>query len=120
MDTCKLADRPCVPCQGGVPPLKGAALEALRKQLEDGWIVVNEHSLERTFTFRTFREALDFTNAVGEIAEEEAHHPEITLSWGKVSIRIWTHKIDGLTENDFFLAAKAGRAFRETTPDLES
>ena len=112
MTTCKLADRQCVPCQGGVPPLKGAALEALRKQLEDGWSVVNEQSLERTFTFRTFREALDFTNAVGEIAEEEAHHPEITLSWGKVTIRIWTHKIDGLTENDFFLAAKADRAFQ--------
>lgn len=108
-----LGDRRCVPCRGGVPPLKGAPLADLKTQLGGGWNLVEEHHLEKTYPFVNFREALDFTNAVGEIAERENHHPEITLTWGKVRIRIWTHKVDGLTESDFILAAKADRALRE-------
>ena len=100
-----LASKTCVPCRGGVPPLQGAELAALAKQV-DGWAVVVEHHVTRTFKFPDFRQALNFVNKVGELAEEQGHHPDICLAWGKVEIKIWTHKIDGLTESDFILAAK--------------
>lgn len=100
-----LAEKHCVPCRGGVPPLKGAELEKLKGQVS-GWDVVNEHHLARTFPFPDFQKALDFVNRVGAIAEQEGHHPDLYLSWGKVGVQIWTHKIDGLTESDFILAAK--------------
>jgi len=74
--------------------------------------VVDEHHLEKTFAFEDFRQALNYTNKVGEIAEHEGHHPDIYLGWGKVRLTIWTHKIDGLTESDFILAAKADEAYR--------
>ena len=101
-----LAKEQCVPCKGGVPPLKGQALTDLQGRLGGGWQVVGEHHLEKEYTFRNFREALAFTNTVGEIAEAQKHHPDIYLSWGKVRVQIWTHKIDGLTESDFILAAR--------------
>ncbi len=107
---CKLADRQCVPCRGGVPPLKGEALAALAAQLGEGWRVVDEHHLEKDYAFKNFREALAFTNAVGAVAERQGHHPDIHLSWGEVHLAIHTHKIDGLTESDFILAAKADAA----------
>jgi 4a-hydroxytetrahydrobiopterin dehydratase len=107
----ELAARHCVPCRGGVPPLKGTELQALLTQLGGSWRVVNEHHLEKEYAFKDFREALAFTNAVGEIADREDHHPDIYLAWGKVKLTIWTHKIDGLTESDFVLAAKADQAF---------
>jgi 4a-hydroxytetrahydrobiopterin dehydratase len=100
-----LAQKHCVPCRGGVPPLKGAELENLKTQVP-GWQVVEEHHLTRTYTFPDFLKALDFVNRAGAIAEQEGHHPDLFLSWGKVSVKIWTHKIDGLTESDFILAAK--------------
>lgn len=100
-----LADKHCIPCRGGVPPLAGLELERLRAQLPD-WQVVDGHHLVRTFTFPDFRTALDFVNRVGAIAEEEGHHPDLLLSWGKVEVKTWTHTIDGLTESDFILAAK--------------
>ncbi len=101
-----LAEKQCVPCKGGVPPLKGKALASLERQLSGGWRVVNEHHLEKEFKFNDFREALDFTNEVGELAEDQGHHPDIYLAWGKVKLTLWTHKIDGLTESDFVFAAK--------------
>jgi 4a-hydroxytetrahydrobiopterin dehydratase len=100
-----LASKTCVPCKGGVPPLAAKELEALAKQVPE-WKVVNGHHLMRLFTFPDFRQALAFVNKVGEIAEEQGHHPDILLSWGKAEITTWTHKIDGLTESDFILAAK--------------
>jgi len=103
----ELASRQCVPCRGGVPPLKGAALQNLLGQLGGGWQVVSEHHLEKEYRFQDFREALDFTNRVGEMAEQQDHHPDIHLAWGKVKLTLWTHKIDGLTESDFVFAAKA-------------
>jgi len=106
-----LASKNCIPCRGGVPPLTGASLEALHLQLPD-WTVINEHHLERTFTFPDFLQALAFTNKVGALAEEQGHHPDIALAWGKVGISTWTHKIDGLTESDFVLAAKIDRLLR--------
>ena len=106
-DSCSiLAKKDCIPCKGGVPPLKGAELEGLVQQLGHGWEVVKEHHVEKTFTFPDFQTALDFTNKVGAIAEQEGHHPDIHLAWGKVRVVIWTHKINGLTESDFVLAAK--------------
>jgi 4a-hydroxytetrahydrobiopterin dehydratase len=89
-----------------VPPLKGRELEELAARLGGGWEVVDEHHLMKEFGFPDFRQALDFTNEVGELAEEVGHHPEIYLTWGKVRISIWTHKIDGLVEADFIFAAK--------------
>ncbi|HLK64941.1 MAG TPA: 4a-hydroxytetrahydrobiopterin dehydratase [Bryobacteraceae bacterium] len=100
-----LADKHCVPCRGGVPPLKGEQLEAMKSQVS-GWQVVAEHHLAKTFTFPDFVTALDFVNRAGAIAEQEGHHPDLHLSWGKVEVTTWTHKIDGLTESDFILAAK--------------
>jgi 4a-hydroxytetrahydrobiopterin dehydratase len=100
-----LAQKHCVPCRGGVPPLKGAELENLKAQLT-GWDVVDEHHLSKTYPFPDFQKALDFVNRAGAIAEEEGHHPDLYLSWGKTRVEIWTHKINGLTESDFILAAK--------------
>ncbi len=105
-----LAAKECVPCKGGVPPLKGDALSALQKQLGGDWRVVDAHHLEKEYRFPDFRTALDFTNRVGEMAEAQGHHPDIYLAWGKVRITVWTHKIDGLTESDFVFAAKSDQA----------
>ncbi len=104
---CPLAERKCVPCRGGVPPLKGDALTTLLAQLDGTWKVIGEHHLEREYRFPDFKEGLDFTVRVGEMAEEQGHHPDIYLAWGKVKLTIWTHKIDGLTESDFIFAAKS-------------
>jgi 4a-hydroxytetrahydrobiopterin dehydratase len=88
--------------------LRGADLERLAAQLS-GWQVVESHHLLKTYSFPDFRTALDFVNKAGAIAEEEGHHPDLFLAWGKVEVKIWTHTIDGLTENDFVLAAKIDR-----------
>jgi len=101
----ELAERQCVPCRGGMPPMKGDEITEMSSQLPD-WQVVNEHHLQRNYRFKDFRESLDFVNRVGELAEEQGHHPDICFGWGKADITIWTHKIDGLTESDFVLAAK--------------
>ena len=103
-----LAEQSCVPCRGGVPPLAGAELSSFAAQVP-AWSVVDGHHLEREFSFPNFVQALAFTNKVGELAETEGHHPDIYLAWGKAGIKIWTHKIDGLTESDFVLAAKIDR-----------
>jgi 4a-hydroxytetrahydrobiopterin dehydratase len=104
-----LAQKECVPCKGGVPPLKGDELNRLSQQLDPGWRVIAEHHLEREFKFQDFRAALDFTNRVGQLAEQQNHHPDIYLAWGKVKLTLWTHKIDGLTESDFVFAAKVNK-----------
>jgi len=101
----ELAKKTCVPCKGGVPPLKGADLQNFLKQLSK-WRVIEEHHLEKEYDFSDFASALAFVQRVGELAEQQGHHPDILLRWGKVKITIWTHKIDGLTESDFILAAK--------------
>jgi 4a-hydroxytetrahydrobiopterin dehydratase len=108
MSSSTLADRNCVPCRGGVAPLKGDQLAEIHHQLaEPGlWDIVSEHHLVRTFKFPDFRSALAFVNRVGEIAEDQGHHPDILLGWGKAEITTWTHAVDGLTESDFILAAK--------------
>lgn len=104
-----LSSKHCVPCRGGVPPLSGEPLRALQEELGGGWEVVDDHHLHKVFSFPDFVTALEFTNKVGELAEAEGHHPDILLSWGRVEIEIFTHKIDGLTESDFILAARIDR-----------
>ncbi len=104
----ELADKKCVPCRRGVAPLKGKELDALHKVVPK-WSVVGEHHITRAFAFPDFKQALDFVNRVGELAEEQGHHPDILVAWGKAEITMWTHKIDGLTESDFIMAAKIDR-----------
>jgi 4a-hydroxytetrahydrobiopterin dehydratase len=100
-----LASKTCVPCRGGVPPLKGEPLAALQNQV-DGWKVVEEHHIVKRFQFSNFITALQFVDRVGALAEQQGHHPDIFLTWGNVEITIWTHAVKGLTESDFILAAK--------------
>ncbi len=104
----QLADKQCVPCRGGVPPLKGEELKTLHRNVPD-WTVDNEHHLQREFRFPDFKQALDFVNRVGAVAEEQGHHPDILLTWGKADITLWTHSVNGLTESDFIMAAKIDR-----------
>src|SRR3954471_14204030 len=101
----ELASKTCVPCKGGTPALQGAELESLKKQLPQ-WEVVDEHHLHRRYEFADFKQALAFVNKAGDVAEEQGHHPNICFTWGKVDITVFTHKVDGLTESDFILAAK--------------
>jgi len=100
-----LAANTCKPCEAGVAPLHGHDLERLQDQIA-GWDVVREHHLTKEFKFPDFITALAFVNRIGQLAEQQSHHPDIILSWGRVRVDIWTHKIDGLSENDFILAAK--------------
>ena len=104
----QLADKQCVPCRGGVPPLKGQQLQGFLRDVPQ-WTAPNEHHLRREFRFPDFQQALDFVNRVGAVAEQQGHHPDMLLSWGKVEVTLWTHKIDGLTESDFIMAAKIDR-----------
>ena len=101
----ELATRDCVPCRGGVPALHGEEITTLQAQL-DGWEVVNEHHLRKAYKFEDFRQTQDFVNRVGDLAEAQWHHPDVCFGWGRAEVTIWTHKIDGLTESDFILAAK--------------
>ncbi len=106
-----LASQQCVPCKGGVPPLTSAEIEPLKARIDTDWQVIDDHHLSRLYTFKNFRKALDFVNGVGEMAEEQQHHPDVYLAWGKARVEIWTHKIDGLTESDFVFAAKCDRIY---------
>jgi 4a-hydroxytetrahydrobiopterin dehydratase len=102
----ELASKECVPCRAGTPPLENQEAANFLKQLGADWKINSSGHLEKEFSFPNFKKALDFTVAIGNLAEQLNHHPSIFLSWGKVKITIWTHKIKGLSENDFILAAK--------------
>ena len=106
-----LADQQCIPCRGGVPPLPRARIDELLRELGSGWALNAKGHLQRTYEFADFAAAIAFANRVGDIAEQQGHHPDLYVAWGKCGVEIWTHKVDGLTESDFFLAAKADRAF---------
>lgn len=104
-EVCDLASKECVPCRGGVPPLTKDERAPLLAQLT-GWTVIDGHHLNKRYDFPDFAKALAFVNRVGEVAERNGHHPDVRLSWGRVELDVYTHKIDGLTESDFILAAK--------------
>ena len=108
-----LAEMKCVPCQGGEPTVTEEEMAELKPKVPD-WQVVEQDGvkcLERVFAFKNFAQALAFTNRVGEIAEEEGHHPVLVTGWGKVTVTWWTHEIDGLHRNDFVMAAKTDRLY---------
>jgi len=109
----KLIDKICIPCHGGIPPLKGSKLNYLEQNLGNKWNVTNEHHLEKEWKFKNFKTAVAFTNKIADLAEEQGHHPDIYLAWGKVDVKIWTHKIDGLSESDFILAEKIDIIFNQ-------
>lgn len=102
----KLSSEICVPCSIDTPPMAGEILYKLLNDLHSDWILIDELSLERVFKFKNFKLALNFVNKVGELAEGEGHHPDIELGYGRVKIKLITHKIKGLSRNDFILAAK--------------
>lgn len=111
----KLSQQKCLPCEGGVPPLKGKELATFQQQLDaeaPGWEMKSAKQLSQTFHFPDFQAALDFANKVGAIAEAEGHHPNIEFGWGFARVLIWTHAIDGLSQADFALAAKISNATR--------
>lgn len=114
-----LAAMECVPCRGGVPPLAGEELGSYLADLDNDWRVVDGHHLEKEYRFKDFREALAFTNRIGELAESVGHHPDIHLAWGKVKVQVWTHKIGGLHEADFVFAAKADKEFEAFRAERE-
>ena len=111
-----LADQTCVPCRGGVPPLKGNALNAFKSEVPD-WEVVAEHHLHKAFRFPDFQKALDFVNRAGAIAEEQGHHPDISFGWGYATVSLRTKKIKGLHENDFIMAGRIDRIFNANNSD---
>jgi len=106
-----LADQTCVPCRGGVPPMAQDRAKEFLRELDDGWLLNAEGHLEREYRLKNFAQAMAFANKVADIAEAQAHHPDLSIAWGKCKVEIWTHKIRGLTESDFYFAAKADRAF---------
>ncbi|MCH7547349.1 MAG: 4a-hydroxytetrahydrobiopterin dehydratase [Planctomycetes bacterium] len=114
--TSELAKKECVPCKGGTPPLPPEKVQALLGELDE-WTVQQEFHLTRSFDFPDFAMALEFVNRVGEIAEQQQHHPDIYLAWGKVRVEVWTHKIRGLTESDFILAARVDAALPKSGAD---
>ncbi len=103
----KLSNKKCVPCEGEVDTLNPDQAQELMKQLSSEWMLIDQcRMLARSFVFKDFKEALDFVNKIGKIAEAEGHHPDLTLGYGNVGVELTTHAIGGLSENDFIVAAK--------------
>jgi 4a-hydroxytetrahydrobiopterin dehydratase len=115
MDSEKLASRACVPCRGGIPPLAEVEARRLLEGTPEWRLEENGTRLVRRFEFEDFRKAMAFVNRVADIAEEQGHHPDIAIHWNKVDLVLWTHKIGGLHENDFILAAKVDRLLEESS-----
>lgn len=109
---CDLKKEKCIPCTEFIPPLKGKELHELHLELKPGWNIIKDHKIEKDFKFPDFVTALAFTNKVGELAEEQGHHPDILLTWGNVKVTLWTHKINGLSRSDFILAAKTDGLYK--------
>ncbi len=102
----KLVNKSCTPCQGKVPPLPKEEIFKLLIELNNNWVLNGAGHLYKEYKFSNFIKAINFANHIAELAEKEAHHPNLWITWGMCAVEIWTHKIDGLTENDFILAAK--------------
>jgi 4a-hydroxytetrahydrobiopterin dehydratase len=108
-----LASKTCTPCRGGIPPLTREQAERFHTQAPDWQLADEAHRIERGFRFRNFREALSFVQEIGELAEAERHHPNISFGWGHATVSLQTKKIKGLHENDFIMAAKIDRIFAQ-------
>ena len=106
-----LAGKTCTPCRGGIPPLRREQAELFHAEVPERR---KAHRIERSFRFRNFREALTFVQEVGELAEAEGHHPNISFGWGNATVSLQTKKIKGLHENDFIIATKIDRIFART------
>lgn len=104
----ELSSKKCIPCEGGEAPLNDDQIASYLSELNTVWEVVDdpETHLQQEFVFDDFKNAMEFVSRVGEIAEEEGHHPDITIHYNKVLIELWTHVIGGLSENDFIIASK--------------
>ena len=120
MDSHELTAKSCVPCRGGVPPLTEEEARRLCEAVPAWALLENGTRLVRRFEFRDFRAAMEFVNRVAELAEEEGHHPDFEIHWNKVELTLWTHKIGGLHENDFILAAKVKRLLEESARGAEN
>lgn len=108
----ELSSKVCSACRGDEDPLKATDTVDKMSEIDDSWELVENHHIERKFKFEDFQEALEFVNKVGEIAEDQGHHPVINdFTWGRATIKLYTHKIDGLHENDFIMAAKIDKMF---------
>jgi 4a-hydroxytetrahydrobiopterin dehydratase len=107
-----LADQDCIPCRGGIPAMEEGRAKELLRELHEGWHLNSRGHLEREYVFPDFARAMALANKVADIAEVEGHHPDLYIAWGKCKVEIWTHKISGLTESDFYFAAKVDRAFK--------
>ena len=101
-----LNKKTCIPCQGGIPPLNSKEISNILKDINDNWVSLLEIKISRTFNFDSYLNALSFVNKIANLAENEGHHPHIHLNFKNVEVIIFTHKINGLHENDFILAAK--------------
>jgi 4a-hydroxytetrahydrobiopterin dehydratase len=106
MEQVCLVNKSCIPCQGGMPSLDQVAVDKLIAELNSGWQINELGHLYKQYLFDNFMDSVDFANKIAEVSEKEAHHPNLTITWGKCDVEIWTHKINGLTESDFILAAK--------------
>ena len=109
MNTVCLADKTCIPCKGGVPPLDANSCEVLLQKLGNEWSLNTDGHLYKAYQFNDFTSAMELANQITDIAEQQGHHPDLHISWGSCGVEIWTHKISGLSESDFILAAKIER-----------
>ena len=107
----ELSNESCIPCRGGIPPLTEAEYLPLLESLNQSWEVINNHHLKKDYTFKDYKSTVAAVNLIAEISESENHHPNISFTWGKLTVTIWSHKIDGLTKSDFILAAKINDGF---------
>ena len=101
-----IAEKKCIPCQGGIPPLKSKEIRKLLIHLENGWEVYKDKEIRKKYLFSKYTDAIVFSNKIADLAEEEDHHPLIHINYKEVVIILFTHKINGLHENDFILASK--------------
>jgi 4a-hydroxytetrahydrobiopterin dehydratase len=101
-----LSKKKCIPCEGGIPPLTGKEITEYKKQISADWNVIDNNKITKEFYFVSYRQTMDFINKVADIAEEERHHPVLHIYFGRAVAELWTHSINGLSENDFILAAK--------------